>query len=163
MLGNWIHVLCWLEKMQSVCISNGCAKQLAFHLGGNEDGLVSRENSRCGLPFLVATVVIAAKTRRRNSRVLQLAEGGLCSVLSIAAKCECVHVLLWWPLLCRSSPRQKVVGHSEIRNGLLFELVSWAIRAWGTRSGFPDTSLHFILTCSKPQQKLKCFNVCRCS
>lgn len=79
--------------MQPACVSDSCAEQLASRRGGKEDDLVSRENNRCGSPFLVATVVIAARTRRRHSQVLQLAEGGSCSVLSIAATCERVHVL----------------------------------------------------------------------
>lgn len=53
-------------------------------MGGNEDDLVGREHSRCGLPFLVATVAVAAESRSRNSRVLHLAGGGLCSVPSAA-------------------------------------------------------------------------------
>lgn len=69
-------MLYWLERIQNVCISNGYAKQLAFNLGENRDDLVSRENNRCGLPFLL---LVAAETRRKNSRVVQLAGGGLCS------------------------------------------------------------------------------------
>lgn len=86
-------MLCWLERIQNVCISNGYAKQLAFNLGENRDDLVSRENNSCGLPFLL---VVAAKARRKNSKVVQLAEGGLCSLLSIAARCPRAHVLQAW-------------------------------------------------------------------
>lgn len=39
------------------------------------------KNNRCALAFCVATVVTAAKTRRWNSRVPQLAGGGMCCVL----------------------------------------------------------------------------------
>lgn len=91
--------------------------------GGNEDGLVSRENNRCALPFCVGNVVTAAKIW--NSRVPHLAVG---------AECLCVSVHRLGP--CRGE------RHSKIRIKVCL------LRNWGSQvSQIVFSALSLTLCC----------------